>query len=244
MALAATLLVTAVGVAAAVRIATAAGRADRAGTVTGSATRLGPHDGELVSAYLARATAALDRIPDRPAGYALVAFDHYLTPAQVPTLAGTVPMVRALIRVPLPRVQTEIVDVPARTRADIAGGMGAAAARLDATRAGADPVSAAVARAQAARLREPCACVMGIVVHADRGALVDLDHRAGVRAVQPAPPGEPLGRLAFAPLLPEQRVRVEPPPDDGAPALVGRSPGPPWNPSADPSPAQRSGAGR
>ncbi|HEX5493144.1 MAG TPA: hypothetical protein VFX70_01035 [Mycobacteriales bacterium] len=237
MAVAVALLVTAVGVATAATVRAARHGPDRTGAFTGSVTRLGPRDGELVSAYLARSRAALNgRTGSEPPGYALVAFDHYAGPAEVAALTGGSAMVRALVRVPLPRVQTEIVDVPARTGADILGGMGAAAARLDAEASGADPVSAAVDRAQADRLRDRCGCVLGAVVRADPAALRALDRRPGIRAVEPAPPGEPLDRLVFVPLLPEQRSRVEPPPDDGAGALAGTPAGRPGSPEPSGSP--------
>ncbi|HEY9476398.1 MAG TPA: hypothetical protein VIS06_21425 [Mycobacteriales bacterium] len=234
--LALALLAVTVGVVTAARVRGQDGRQDTMGTAdgmaTGSATRLGPHDGEMVTGYLTRSRAALAGSSAR-SGYALVALDRYLTPAQVPTVTGAVTMVRVLVRVPLPRVQTEIVEMPARTPADIEGGMSAAAARLDTGAEDADSVSAAVDRAQAGQLRHRCACVLAIVVRADHGALAALADRPGIRTVEPAPPGEPLVRLAFAPLLPEQRVRVEPPPDDGAVALAHLSPRVPPDPPSE-----------
>lgn len=220
MVAAAALLVAAVGAAAVTRLVGEPERSGSADRATGSATRLGPRDGEQVADYLADARATVARLPDRHAGYALVAFDRYLAPGRVPAVLDPVPMVRVLVRVPLPRVQTEIITAPARTSADVVGGMGAAAARLDRSATTADPVSAAVDRAQADRLRAACRCVLGAVVRAGRADLARLAGRPDVRAVEAAPPGEPLARLAFDPLLPEQRVRVEPPPDDGAAALV------------------------
>jgi hypothetical protein len=225
--LAAALLACAVGLAAAARLAAGGGDGGAATDATGSATRLGPRDGELVSEYVARTRAALAGRHDREPTYALVATDRYLTPAQVPGALPGAPVVRALVRVPLPRVQTRLFEIPARTSADITGGMGAAAGQLDdevrSGRAG-DAVAVAVARAQAERLRQGCACVLGAVVRATPDALARLSRAPAVRAVEPAPPGEPLARLAFAPLLPEQTHRVAPPPDDGAGALVSQRP--------------------
>lgn len=237
------LLTVAVGSATVARLGRGDGGADRASEATGSATRLGPHDGELVSEYVARTRTALDSRHDRTPTYALVAMDSYLPPAQVPDALPDVPIVRALVRVPLPRVQTRLFEFPARTPADIVGGMGAAARDLDAeTRddlarpAAQDAVAVAVARAQADRLRRACSCVVAVVVRAEPDALERLARQPLVRAVEPAPAGEPLARLAFAPLLPEQRTRVEPPPDDGAGALVAPSgQSPPNRPPAGPT---------
>jgi hypothetical protein len=72
----------------------------------------------------------------------------------------------------------------------------------------------AVAAAEAAALADPdCRCVLAVLVEGDRAALAAVAARPGVRAVEAAPPGtiDP----ALAPLLPEQTVRADPPPDDG-----------------------------
>jgi hypothetical protein len=73
-----------------------------------------------------------------------------------------------------------------------------------------------VAAAEAAALGEPgCRCVVALVVDGDRAGLAAIAGRAGVRAVEAAPPGTTNVELALAPLLPEQTARADPPPDDG-----------------------------
>jgi len=55
--------------------------------------------------------------------------------------------------------------------------------------------------------------VLAVLVDGDRAGLVAVAARTGVRAAEAAPPDttDP----ALAPLLPEQTVRADPPPDDG-----------------------------
>jgi hypothetical protein len=55
--------------------------------------------------------------------------------------------------------------------------------------------------------------VLAVLVDGDRAGLAAVAVRPGVRAVEAAPVGtvDP----ALAPLLPEQTVRADPPPDDG-----------------------------
>jgi hypothetical protein len=73
-----------------------------------------------------------------------------------------------------------------------------------------------VAAAEAAALERPgCPCVLALVVSADGTALQALAAAPGVRVVQAAPPGATVRDLALSPLLPEQTVRADPPPDDG-----------------------------
>jgi hypothetical protein len=76
--------------------------------------------------------------------------------------------------------------------------------------------AAAVAAAEAAVLEQPgCRCVVALVVSADGAALRALAAAPGVRAVEAAPAGAALRELALSPLLPEQVLRADPPPDDG-----------------------------
>jgi hypothetical protein len=184
-------------------------RAPAAGTV-----RLGPEAGEDVAAYLARSPATLP--PDGVRTLALVQLAAEVpTPDAAALVAGT-SAVTAVFRVPVPRVQTALrfVDlepgVPgaldnARVRAEQAAA--ADAARLPG-RAG------AVAAAEARALADPaCRCVLAVLVDGDRAGLAAVAGRAGVRAVEAAPPGA--AEPALAPLLPEQTARADPPPDDG-----------------------------
>jgi hypothetical protein len=186
--------------------------------------RLGPEPGEEVTAYLARLPATLP-----PAGVvapALVQFGAEPTvaaalAATTETPVGAVEPVSAVFRVALPRVQTALrfeplepgVAVP--TAVDSARQRAAAAAAADAGRLTGRPRE--VAAAEAAALASPaCACVLALVVQADGAALAALAARSGVRAVEAAPAGTTLPEIALSPLLPEQTVRADPLPDDGA----------------------------
>ncbi|WP_181783622.1 hypothetical protein [Pseudonocardia pini] len=66
-----------------------------------------------------------------------------------------------------------------------------------------------------AGVRAPCACVVALVVEADRAGLDRLAASPGVRAVEAAPVGVTPAELALSPLLPEQTVAAGPVPDDG-----------------------------
>jgi hypothetical protein len=180
--------------------------------------RLGPEPGEEVSAYLARLPAELPA-PGVEA-LALVQFAAELpVPAAVWAVTDAVP-VTAVLRVPLPRVQTALrfepleQGVPSPTAFDAArqraGQQAAADAQRQAGRA------AAVAAAEARALADPAApCVLAIVVRAERATLDAVAARPDVRAVHAAPAGVTARELALAPLLPGQVERVDPLPDDG-----------------------------
>jgi hypothetical protein len=178
--------------------------------------RLGPEPGEEVPAYLARLPAELPA-PGVEA-LALVQLSAELPGSAVaPALAGTVP-VTAVLRVPLPRVQTalrfEPLDegVPAPAALDVARqrAQQQAAAARQAGRA------AEVAAAEARALADPAApCVLAVVVRAERATLEAVAARPDVRAVHAAPAGVTARELALAPLLPGQVERADPLPDDG-----------------------------
>ncbi|MGH3883049.1 MAG: hypothetical protein ACRDRC_06555, partial [Pseudonocardiaceae bacterium] len=97
---------------------------------------------------------------------------------------------------------TEVVRSAAQDRA-------AVASRVPGSR------PAAVAAAEAARLRGGCACVVAFLVVGDGAALQAVASRPGVRAVHVAAPDTPLQDVAISPLLPEQVGRAGPVPDDG-----------------------------
>jgi hypothetical protein len=193
--------------------------------------RLGPAAGEDVTAYLA-GTLAVPAPSDPSPRLALVQFDAALAPeAAAAALARTSP-VQAVVRVPLPRVQTALhrVDLPpappaAALRAALTTAAGEAGATADTAGAPSSPADArrvAVARAEAAALGRPgCACLIGAVVQVAPAAVPAVRVAPGVRAVQVAPPGTSRTRLAVSPLLPEQGPgrpdgpTVGPVPDDG-----------------------------
>ena len=185
----------------------------RAGT-----QRLGPEAGESVVGYLRRAATSL---PAEGAGpvWALVQLDRYLAPEPAAQLVQGVRLARVILRVPLPRVQTALIaqDLPGqRPVAELATAFHSAARdRLAASRAVPDGRAAAVAAAEAARLRAGCSCVLALLVLGDRDALQSVAARPGVRTVQAALPDTPIQDLAVAPLLPEQADKAGPVPDDG-----------------------------
>jgi hypothetical protein len=194
----------------------AARHAPAAPAPSAGAVRLGPEPGEDVAAYLARLPATLP--PDGVAAPALVQLAAASTTAEaLAALAGTTPRT-AVFRVPLPRVQTALRfvaledAVPAPAAVDNARVRAERAAATDAARL--PGRAGAVAAAEAAALADPgCRCVLAVLVDGDRAALAAVAGRAGVRAVEAAPPGT--ADPALAPLLPEQTVRADPPPDDG-----------------------------
>lgn len=180
--------------------------------------RLGPEAGEPVADYLRRAGASLP-VVESESVWALVQLDGYLKPGPAAELTAGVRLSRVVLRVPLPRVQTALItrDLPGqRPVAELtevlrsaAQDRAAVASRVPGSR------PAAVAAAEAARLRGGCACVVALLVFGDGEALQAVASRPGVRAVHVAAPGTPVQDLAISPLLPEQVLRAGPVPDDG-----------------------------
>ena len=217
----------------------AAGQARTGPTVAAGSVRLGPDAGEVVAAYAARARVGLP--PPGTVALALVQFAGGRTVADAAAV-GAVP-VEAVFRVAIPRVQTALRFEPlatgtaAATTLDIARQQAALAAGADVARLGgpgtqppadgsgtpqpgtsaSDGATArAATAAEAAALERPaCPCVAALVVSGDGTALRALADAAGVRVVEAAPPGTTLRELALSPLLPEQVLRADPPPDDG-----------------------------
>ncbi len=186
--------------------------------VAAGSVRLGPDPGESIEGYLARLPAELPA-PGAPV-LAMVQFAPEQTAAGAVEATAGFPLLTAVFRVPLPRVQTalrfeqlepgnpaDVVLTTARQRAQ-------QAAAGDALRSTGRPRD--VAATEAAALSAPdCRCVLALVVRADRAGLAALSGRPGVRAVQAAPAGVVLREVALAPLLPEQTSRADPLPDDG-----------------------------
>ncbi|MFC5234096.1 hypothetical protein [Pseudonocardia zijingensis] len=181
--------------------------------------RLGPEPGEDVAAYRGRLPVELP--PPGVEALALVQFAAELPgTAAVPVLAGTQP-VTAVLRVPLPRVQTALrfeqldpgAPVPAALDAARLRARQSAAADAQRQTGRAGEVAAAEARV----LADPGApSLLAVVVRAERAGLDAVAARPGVRAVHAAPAGVTPRELAVAPLLPEQVERADPLPDDGA----------------------------
>ncbi|MCD2190076.1 hypothetical protein [Actinomycetospora soli] len=190
------------------------------------AVRLGPGPGEDVTAYLAR-VAAVPEPGDPAPRLALVQFDASLAPGSAAAAVGNVTPLRAVVRVPFPRVQTALREIdlqPAPPEAALRAALTTAAgqATQDATVAAPGTRRAAVAAAEAAALGRPdCACLVAVVVRVAPADVPALRARPGVRAVQVALPDATRTRLAVSPLLPEQGPGradgpvVGPVPDDG-----------------------------
>ena len=181
--------------------------------------RLGPEPGEPVAHYAARAAASVPPAGAGPA-WALVQFSDHLAARDAAEITRNVRLARVVLRVPLDRVQTALVTrvVPGQyPEAEIAAGLRSAASARSAATAGSPPGSrsGAVAAAEAARLRDGCACVVAALVHGDRAALSSVATQPQVRVVHAAEVGTPPSGLALAPLLPEQREVAGPVPDDG-----------------------------
>jgi hypothetical protein len=180
--------------------------------------RLGPEAGEPVVDYQRRAGASLPVGNSGPV-WALVQLEAYLTPGPAAELMQGVRLSRVVLRVPLPRVQTALItrDLPGQwPRVELTEAMRSAAQdRLAASRALPSGRRAAVAAAEATRLRSGCPCVLALLVFGDGDALRAVAARPGVRALHAASPETLIQDLAISPLLPEQVDMAGPVPDDG-----------------------------
>jgi hypothetical protein len=186
--------------------------------------RLGPEAGEPVPAYLRRAQQSLPPTGVGPV-WALIQLDGYLTPAAAAALVTSAPghpvrLSRVVLRVALPAIQTALIsrDLPGQHPAEELAAAVRTAAQdraRESAQAPAGSRSAAVAAAEAARLRDGCTCVLALLAWAEGDALHAVADRPEVRAVHAASPGPALQGLAVSPLLPEQRDVVGPVPDDG-----------------------------
>jgi hypothetical protein len=188
------------------------------GPAAGS-VRLGPDPGEPVADYLARLPGQLPA-PGQVVA-ALVQLDAAVDPATADTfVAPGATAGIAVLQVQIPRVQTALrfqpIDpaLPVVTAVQTAREQARRAAEGDAARLTGRAHD--IAAAEAAALADPgCRCVLALVVHGDRTALQALAATPGVRAVDAAPAGVSDRELALSPLLPDQRERADPPPDDG-----------------------------
>ncbi|MEV6326031.1 hypothetical protein AB0M45_33420 [Nocardia sp. NPDC051787] len=177
-----------------------------------STDRLGPDHGEQVADYLARARDSLTG-GDADQHWALVSFTEPLPPEQIPAHSGGMRIAQVLYRISLLRVQTPLVAVP------VPEGAGAA---VDSAQYAAwllprpvDDRSARIVALSAERLRDGCACVVGLVVRGPLEALRNLAAQKSIRAVQTLPADAVADSFAVIPLLPEYRDVVLPGPDDG-----------------------------
>ncbi|MCX5046015.1 hypothetical protein OG921_22855 [Aldersonia sp. NBC_00410] len=176
--------------------------------------RLGPEPNEAVDAYLARATESLSDDTSDPR-FALVSFTTTLAPADALATVEGARVSELIHHVPIPRVQTPIVEVAVPDNADAALRSADAAAERIRSSGAATERAAAAAALSADRLSAGCACVAAALVRADATTLGEIARRDRVRAVQALPADAVYGRFAVMPLLPEQDRVVEPGPDDG-----------------------------
>jgi hypothetical protein len=201
---------------------------------TGDVVRVGVVPGQSVPGYLTSSRAELATLtdPSAPATaevWALVSLDRYVAPGVLPEMLSGTATAEAYARVPLPGVHTQVVRLPVyRLPADVASGMLDAALQRDREQAeyarlsgrvtgdgagqrrarGAYDSAARTAAAEAQAYRSGCSCVFAAVVRGDPAGLDGIAHRAGVRAVDPAPEVRRLDRAEFRPPLPEQAGTV------------------------------------
>ncbi|MBF6414743.1 hypothetical protein IU441_16355 [Nocardia cyriacigeorgica] len=210
------LFAAAVGAAVVVLIAVGAVQPPRPEGV--STDRLGPEQGESVADYRARAQDSLAGT-DAAEHWALVSFTEYRTPRRLPELAGGLRIGRVLYQVPLPRVQTQLVtvQVPATEEVVLRSAEDAAWQLLDQLRRGTvvDERTEQIITVSAARLRDGCACAVGLVVRGSMEQLRNLAARNGIRAVEALPADAVAGAFAVVPLLPDATGVIGPAPDDG-----------------------------
>jgi hypothetical protein len=200
------------------------------------AVRLGPAVGEPVAGYLAGLPARLPAVGAGPVP-ALVQFRAELPADRVASvLAGTgARAVRAVFRVPLPRVQTAL-RFEGLTPVDLADPAAALGRQLAVAQDSAQRSAAAqgrrlagrqgeLARYEARALAGRCGCVLAVLVVADRAGLTGLAGHPEVRAVDAAPAGTEVGGVALVRLLPAQTALAGPVPDDGPIPVSSGAPG-------------------
>jgi hypothetical protein len=219
--------------------------------------RVGVAAGIEIDKYVADSRSQLQRLAvgARAADpvYALVSFSSYLNADSVATLAAAagpqLVTIAAYARLPLPRLQTEIIRLAAqRLPADLRASLARVAeqATTDSLRyaeraRGQEKAdvrkvledNAAIDAAEAAAFGNPaCVCIFALVVQGPPAVLNRLAAQDGVRVVDPAPEVTMItSNTTFVALLPEQSGWVEPPPDDslngtGAVPLVTNGPSP------------------
>ncbi|WP_051022305.1 hypothetical protein [Nocardia pneumoniae] len=177
-----------------------------------STDRLGPDYGEQVADYLSRAEDSLAGDDDAQ-HWALVSFTEPVVPEEIPAHSGGMRIAQVLYRVPIPRVQTPLVAVPVPH--DVGAAVDSAQYAAWLLPRPADDRSARVAAVSAARLRDGCACVVGLVVRGRLTELRNLAEQTGIRAVQALPADAVAGSFAVIPLLPDYRDVIVPGPNDG-----------------------------
>ena len=181
-----------------------------------STDSLGPDNGETVADYVDRASTSLSGLPaDDDQHWALVSFTDSASVDQAVQVGGGERIAEVLVRVPLDRVQTPVITIAVSgSRESILGSEDAAATTLQGSMGQWDRQSQ-IDAASAPRLAAGCDCVVGLIVHADPGALRAMQATTGVRAVEALPIGATAGKFAVRALLPDYVDVVGPLPDDG-----------------------------
>lgn len=177
---------------------------------------LGPDNGETVEDYARRAASSVeDAHADTDRHWALVSFSSATSPARAYDAAGEVRIAQVLLRVPMERVQTQVIAIGvAGNSRSVISSEDIAASRLQGSTGQWDRQSQ-IDAASASRLASGCDCVVGLIVYAtgdELGTLVDVPE---VRAVEALPADAVAGKFAVRAFLPEYVDVVGPLPDDG-----------------------------
>jgi hypothetical protein len=178
--------------------------------------RLGPDNGEAIAEYIDRAAASVTEArADFDPHWALVSFDSVIAPTDAFDLARGVRIAEVLLRVPMERVQTQVIaiGVPG-TEASVIESEDRAAAGLQSSTGQWDRQSQ-IDAASAVRLSRGCDCVVGLVVRATGTELASVSTAVGVRSVESRPADATAGRFAVRALLPDYVDVAGPLPDDG-----------------------------
>lgn len=176
---------------------------------------LGPENGEQVDAYQARAEESLSGSDDERWG--LISLVAPMTSADVWSLTQQSPTMlsQSVFNVSIDRVQTPTAIVPSGNTEESFVAASQVAAEVVVRRSTGTERARAVGQVAAARLRDGCVCVVGVVVRARAERLRALAGAPEVRAVQALPADASAGLFAVVPLLPAMATVVGPTPDDG-----------------------------
>lgn len=181
-----------------------------------STDRLGPDNGESVDDYAGRAATSVEEArEDSDLHWALVSFVSATSPARAYELSGGIRIAQVLLRVPMERVQTQVIAIGvAGTERSVLESEALAASRLQGSTGQWDRQSQ-IDAASSARLAAGCDCVVGLIVYATGEALSTVGEEAEVRVVEALPSDAIAGRFAVRALLPDFVDVVGPLPDDG-----------------------------
>lgn len=187
---------------------------------------LGPDSGEVVADYLERAAETLEEGAGEEPRWALVSFDHALTPVEAAAATAVADRVsRVYAQTPregaampvLWRDLAEPADGTPDRSATVARALDVLAATAESEGAE-DDRAAELLRAGAREMEGGGSAVIGVVLRSPTTDLREIAAAPGVRAVEALPADARWGRFAVRPLLPQQTERADPLRDDGAAA--------------------------